>query len=258
MLPTTPLSRLWKNDFWGTAINSSNSHGSYRPLSVITFRFNYWLSGFKPWSYHFLNVVLHSISTYLVFALAKAILPSSAQTTATLLFAVHPVHCEAIASVVGRADILANVFFVLSFLCYIEHVKLRNKILLFERPLPVKNGIVNKNHHHEKLCNKYKFNTECYGKVCRLETLLKKICQFLKINIYLSEMRALSSYVLKFNAIKEWLFLGSSLVLAMMAMLSKETGITVLAVCVVYDLVKSNHQLHKVSLSILYCIFYKI
>lgn len=178
-----------------------------------------------------------------MFALGKSILPSSAQTTATLLFAVHPVHCEAVASVVGRADILANIFFILSFLCYVEHVKLRNKIFYVDQP--VKNGCVVKN-THEKICKTYKFNAECYGKVCRLESLLKKICQFLKINIYLSEMQALSSYVMQFNAIKEWLLLGTSLVLAMMAMLSKETGVTVLAVCAAYDLVRTRHLLPKV------------
>ncbi|XP_065216736.1 protein O-mannosyl-transferase TMTC2-like [Planococcus citri] len=254
VLPSTPLSRLWKNDFWGTAINSSNSHGSYRPLSVLTFRFNYWLSEFRPWSYHFFNVVLHSISTYLVFTLGKSVLPSSTQTTATLLFAVHPVHCEAVASVVGRADILANVFFILSFLCYIEHVKLRNKIAGYvEVPTAaaatVKNGCIVKNgHRHDEIrvCHKYKFNnTECNSKVCRLESLLKKICQFLKLNIYLSEMEALSGYVVKSNFIKEWSLLAVSLVLATMAMLSKETGVTVLAVCAAYDLVKTRHLLQK-------------
>lgn len=246
VLPSTPLSRLWKNDFWGTAINSSNSHGSYRPLSVLTFRFNYWLSEFRPWSYHFFNVVLHSISTYLVFTLGKSVLPSSTQTSATLLFAVHPVHCEAVASVVGRADILANVFFILSFLCYIEHVKLRNKITGHVE-MPVKNGCIVKNAQHDKICHKYKFNTECNSKVCRLESLLKKICQFLKINIYLSEMEALSGYIVKSNGIKEWSLLGVSVVLATMAMLSKETGVTVLAVCAAYDLVKTRHLLQKVN-----------
>ena len=36
----------------------------------------------------------------------------------TLLFAVHPVHVEAVSGVVGRADILAAITFFLAFLSY--------------------------------------------------------------------------------------------------------------------------------------------
>ena len=35
-----------------------------------------------------------------------------------LLFAIHPVHVEAVAGVVGRADILSGIFFLLSLICY--------------------------------------------------------------------------------------------------------------------------------------------
>lgn len=36
----------------------------------------------------------------------------------TLLFAVHPVHVEAVCGIVGRADLLAAMTFFLAFLCY--------------------------------------------------------------------------------------------------------------------------------------------
>jgi hypothetical protein len=40
---------------------------------------------------------------------------------AGLLFAVHPVHVEAVANIVGRAELLAGVFFLLSILSYINY-----------------------------------------------------------------------------------------------------------------------------------------
>lgn len=205
-----------------------------------------------------MNALLHSLSTYLVFVLGSILLPHPAQMTASLLFAVHPVHCEAVASVVGRADILANIFFILSFLSYIEHVKLRNKHLEWwssasttygqqqQQQQPHRNRCFFKN--QGKIC-KYKFNNataEYNGKICRIESFLRKVCQFLKINIYLSQMEAASSYSSRFHAIREWFSLFLSLVLAALAMFSKETGLTVLAVCAAYDLVKTRHLSQKV------------
>lgn len=36
--PDTPLSNIFKNDFWGTRLTHNSSHKSYRPLTVLTFR----------------------------------------------------------------------------------------------------------------------------------------------------------------------------------------------------------------------------
>lgn len=34
----TPLSDLFVHDFWGSKLDSKTSHKSYRPLTVLTFR----------------------------------------------------------------------------------------------------------------------------------------------------------------------------------------------------------------------------
>ena len=39
-----------------------------------------------------------------------------------LLFCVHPVHVEAVASLVGRADSLCGLFYILAILCYVQSV----------------------------------------------------------------------------------------------------------------------------------------
>ena len=44
---------------------------------------------------------------------------------AGLLFAVHPVHCEAVAGLVGRADVVCTLFFLLGLDAYSSHAKLR-------------------------------------------------------------------------------------------------------------------------------------
>lgn len=130
LLPSTPWWNLLVNDFWGTPLTDSGSHGSYRPLCVFTFRLNYLLGGFQPWGYHLVNVLLHCLATALVVRVARALLPPARTTLgsaiAGLTFASHPIHTEAVAGVVGRADLAACNFYLLSFLVYVAHVKYRD------------------------------------------------------------------------------------------------------------------------------------
>ncbi|XP_072556650.1 protein O-mannosyl-transferase TMTC4 isoform X2 [Paramormyrops kingsleyae] len=123
--PETPLNNIWGNDFWGTNLSSNTSHKSYRPLTVLTFRLNYLLAGgLHPVGFHVLNIALHSVISVLmidVFAILMGGTVSQAPKSsflAALLFAVHPVHTESVAGIVGRADLLCALFFQLSFLTY--------------------------------------------------------------------------------------------------------------------------------------------
>ncbi|CAH2211448.1 jg463 [Pararge aegeria aegeria] len=45
-------------------------------------------------------------------------LPEFASFVAAILFAVHPIHSEAVTGVVGRAEMLSSVFFLGALLCY--------------------------------------------------------------------------------------------------------------------------------------------
>ncbi|KAK7604608.1 hypothetical protein V9T40_005794 [Parthenolecanium corni] len=38
VLGTSSIAQLFRNDFWGTPMSDVNSHKSYRPLTVLTFR----------------------------------------------------------------------------------------------------------------------------------------------------------------------------------------------------------------------------
>ena len=83
----------------------------YRPLALVTYAFNYQLSGTSPWSYHLTNVLLHAgVSVLVVRVGLRWGLSTLAAGAAGLLFAVHPVHVEAVAPVFGRKDLLATLF----------------------------------------------------------------------------------------------------------------------------------------------------
>ncbi|KAH9490464.1 Protein O-mannosyl-transferase tmtc2 [Bulinus truncatus] len=126
LLPETPLWHLIYNDFWGTPLTHSGSHKSYRPLCVLTFRLNYLLGGLAPWGYHLGNVICHAATTLAFTALAGAFIKTGPGTLAAgLLFAAHPIHTEAVAGIVGRADTLACLFFLLTLACYMRYVDRR-------------------------------------------------------------------------------------------------------------------------------------
>ena len=49
---------LWTNDFWGLHIRDMRSHKSYRPLTVLTFRY-------LPLSTHYLHIIYATSTHYL-------------------------------------------------------------------------------------------------------------------------------------------------------------------------------------------------
>jgi len=128
VLPSTPVWQLLVDDFWGTRLRHSGSHKSYRPLCVLTFRLNYLLSALEPFTYHLTNVLLHAAVTGLyVLTVRKAVVGCRVEVRlmSGLVFAVHPVHTEAVAGVVGRADVLACLFFLLAIRLYIDYCHAR-------------------------------------------------------------------------------------------------------------------------------------
>ena len=120
--PTASWTSLLTNDFWGTPLAHSGSHKSFRPVCTASFRVNYLLGELSPYGYHLVNVVLHAVATVLFLVLCLHLFGGklAVSSFAAVLFAVHPVHCEAVAGVVGRADVLACVFFLLACLCYLK------------------------------------------------------------------------------------------------------------------------------------------
>ncbi|XP_049865583.1 protein O-mannosyl-transferase Tmtc3-like [Pectinophora gossypiella] len=116
--PQTPISNIFLNDFWGTPIHKEQSHKSYRPLTVLTFRWNYAVHGLQPAGYHLVNLLLHALVSLLYYRVCAMFLPEFASFVAAILFAVHPIHTEAVTGVVGRAEMLSSVFFLGALLCY--------------------------------------------------------------------------------------------------------------------------------------------
>jgi len=124
--PGSSLSALFTNDFWGVPMRDDLSHKSYRPFTVLTFRLNHWLGGgLNPSGFHIFNILAHAVVCWLFHTLCLLhIFPQDRGTAllAALLFATHPVHTEAVASIVGRAELLSACFFLVALLLYLPAV----------------------------------------------------------------------------------------------------------------------------------------
>jgi len=114
LLPSTPISNLFNNDFWGIPMHKEQSHKSYRPLCVLSFRLNFLFHGLEPFGYHLLNVILHIMVTLLFHHVSRNYVNAKTSFVAAMIFAVHPVHTEAVTGVVGRAELLSAIFFLLT------------------------------------------------------------------------------------------------------------------------------------------------
>jgi tetratricopeptide (TPR) repeat protein len=92
----------------------------YRPLTMLTFAANARL-GATATGYHVVNVLAHAAVTVLVLALARVLLRSTVgAVAAAALFAVHPVHTEAVTNVFGRAELLAALFVLACLLALVR------------------------------------------------------------------------------------------------------------------------------------------
>jgi hypothetical protein len=88
----------------------------YRPLALLSLGVDRQIAGGAPWLAHAENLVLHAMVAALVVVLARRFLDSWSAIAAGVLVAVLPVHVEAVASLVGRAELLAALALVVLLL----------------------------------------------------------------------------------------------------------------------------------------------
>jgi hypothetical protein len=92
----------------------------YRPLTALAFKLEYALSGGSSMAVHGVNIVLYALSAVLAFHLIRRILPEWCAWVAAALFAVHPVHVEAVANGVGQSELLVAVFMIPAVTLYLR------------------------------------------------------------------------------------------------------------------------------------------
>ena len=79
----------------------------YRPLPLATFAVDWAISHGHPVWFHAMNLLCHAGVAVMVAVAARRWADWSGALAAGLLFAVHPVHVEAVANVIGLAELMA-------------------------------------------------------------------------------------------------------------------------------------------------------
>lgn len=97
----------------------------FRPVTFATLALNWALSGAEPLGYHLLNLILHAGVTWLLYVLLQGLLGYSPEGktvafVAALLYAVHPIHTEAVTWAVGRAELLAAGFLFAGWILHLR------------------------------------------------------------------------------------------------------------------------------------------
>jgi tetratricopeptide (TPR) repeat protein len=97
--------------------------GLYRPITTLTYLFNYSIlgNGDQPAGYHWINFLLHTGNVLLVYALALRLMRKLWPAVfVAAVWAVHPVLTESVTNMVGRADLLAGMSLLSGFWMYLK------------------------------------------------------------------------------------------------------------------------------------------
>jgi protein O-mannosyl-transferase len=97
-------------------------NGKYQPLVTLTYLLEYRTFGFDPVGFHVVSVLLHMVTTWVIFKFTEK-LAGSAVTAAvvSVLFALHPMHVEEVAWASELKDVLHAVFYALALLYYMRY-----------------------------------------------------------------------------------------------------------------------------------------
>ena len=101
--------QLWTRDYFDGGLDNL-----YRPLVSSSYAVEWWLHGDRPWVFHGVNVALHAAAAAAVAEVARRAAGRAAAYGAGVLFAAHPVHVEAVANLVGRAELACTLAVVSS------------------------------------------------------------------------------------------------------------------------------------------------
>src|SRR3972149_11044740 len=106
----------------------------YRPVVSTSYAIDYYIWKYNAFGFHFTNVLIHVINSLLFLKLLLLIFKPAQQASqkknvinqytilfGALIFAIHPIHTEAVAWVSGRTDSLSCTFFFAAFIFYIRY-----------------------------------------------------------------------------------------------------------------------------------------
>jgi len=98
--------------------------GLWNPLVWLSYMADYQLFGLKAGGYHLTNLILHILSTLLLFWLFNRMTGALWRSAfVAALFALHPMHVESVAWIAERKDVLSAFFWMLTLCLYVYYTE---------------------------------------------------------------------------------------------------------------------------------------
>jgi hypothetical protein len=110
--------RIFTSDIWGLTSYPARSN-YYRPMFFLGNWFTAHAVSASPWAFHLMNLFLHAAVVGLVWLVSMNLVADRRiALIAAHLFAVHPIHTEAVAWITDTVDLGCTLFFLLAVFLY--------------------------------------------------------------------------------------------------------------------------------------------
>lgn len=122
---------LWPKIFTGSVWSFQGAGfptNFYRPLHIFSHWLVYRLAGPNPAAFHLFQLLMYAATVWLVYRVGRELLRNEAAAFAgALLWALHPLHVEAVAWIAALPDIGYGFFYLLGFLAFLRAEKSAGK-----------------------------------------------------------------------------------------------------------------------------------
>ena len=102
------VAALFQQSYWADL----HANSAYRPVSLAFLLAQRRVFGLNPLGYHVVSLLLHGICSIFVLQLLWRFVPARAALAGAILFAVHPIHAEAVTTIYGQEDLWCALFFL--------------------------------------------------------------------------------------------------------------------------------------------------
>ena len=109
------LRQIFTTSVW-SFLGAQGISNYYRPMMTFGYLLTYQIAGLVPFSFHMVNVLLNGIVVWLVFLILRRFSGERVALVAAGLFALHPIHTEAVAWIAAVTDLELAVFYLATFL----------------------------------------------------------------------------------------------------------------------------------------------
>ncbi|OQA00580.1 MAG: TPR repeat-containing protein YrrB [Bacteroidetes bacterium ADurb.Bin408] len=102
---------------------------NYHPLTTLSYAIEYHFFGLNPLPYHITNVIIHLISTWLIYVFILRLCGQKVTAlTVAFIFALHPMHVESVAWISERKDVMYTMFFIAGMNNYLKYLRNSKRI----------------------------------------------------------------------------------------------------------------------------------